>query len=200
MAIELEPGQTMALRGIRGNPARIRMGLAWTSARPPNARWWQRVLRWPLVDLDASALLFDASGELVDTVWFGRLVSKDGAVRHSGDNLTGRGEGDLESIRVDLAALPAGVVTIVFTVNSFTGQAFTRIDRASCRLVDETTGEEELGSFDLSVSGPHTAQIMAKLTRADNSWTMTAIGAAAGGRTYDALLPAVRAELGRADG
>jgi tellurium resistance protein TerZ len=147
------------------------------------------------VDLDASALLYSADRTLVDQVWFGQLVSKDGSVRHTGDNTTGWGRGDLESIRVDLSALPETITTLVFTVNSYTGQRFTRIRNAHCRLVDETYGDEELGSFNLNATGPHTAQIMAKLTRDETEWTMTAIGSPAGGATYQQILGVVAEHL-----
>ena len=66
-----------------------------------------------------------APAQLVDQVWFQQLTSRDGSVQHTGDNLTGEGEGDDESIRVDLGSVPAAVQTIVFTVNSFTGQDFS---------------------------------------------------------------------------
>jgi tellurium resistance protein TerZ len=186
VAIALTPGDTMALMGARGRPARVRMGLGWTST---NRR----------VDLDASALLYSADGTLLDQVWYGQLASEDGSVRHTGDNTTGRGEGDLESIRVDLSQLPEAVTTLVFTVNSYTGQLFSEVSGASCRLVDETYGDEELGSVNLSASGPHTAQIMAKLSREGPAWTMTAIGVPAGGRRYADLLTVVARCLGVAD-
>lgn len=183
MTIALTPGQTMALTGARGKPARVRMGLGWTSTRGR-------------VDLDASVLLYSADGTLVDQVWYGQLASTDGSVAHTGDNITGEGEGDLESIRVDLSQLPEAVSTLVFTVNSYSGQRFSVVSDAYCRLVDETYGDEELGSFNLSASGPHTAQIMAKLTRDGTAWTMTAIGRPAGGKRYDDLLTVVAGCLG----
>ncbi|MCW6005115.1 hypothetical protein K1W54_11060 [Micromonospora sp. CPCC 205371] len=62
-------------------------------------------------------------------------------------------------------------------------------------MVDETYGDEELGSFNLSASGPHTAQIMAKLSRNGSAWTMTAIGSPAGGRRYDDLFTVVAQHL-----
>jgi pimeloyl-ACP methyl ester carboxylesterase/stress response protein SCP2 len=141
-------------------------------------------------------LLYSADGTLVDQVWYRQLVSVDGSVQHTGDNTTGEGEGDLESIRVDLSQLPEAVTALVFTVNSYTLQRFSEISAASCRLVDETYGEEELGSFNLSASGPHTAQIMAKLSRAGSGWTMTAIGSPAGGRRYEDLLTVVAQYVG----
>jgi len=116
-------------------------------------------------------------------------------VQHTGDNLTGAGEGDDESVLVDLNRLPPAITQIVFTVNSFTGQDFSQIENAFCRLVDETT-DEELARYELSGSGRHNAQIMAKVSRgAGGEWTMTAIGAIASGRTFQDLLPATAAHL-----
>ena len=73
-------------------------------------------------------------------------------MQHTGDNLTGAGEGDDESIRVDLAGVPPAVATIVFTVNSFTGQDFSQIENAFCRLIDESN-EAEIARYDLTGSG-----------------------------------------------
>src|SRR3546814_13205292 len=84
--------------------------------------------------LDASCLVFDGAGNLVETVWFQKLVSSDGSIRHSGDNLTGEGDGDDETISIDLTRLPSNVETLVLTVTSFRGQTFDQeIGRASCR-------------------------------------------------------------------
>jgi tellurium resistance protein TerZ len=82
------------------------------------------------------------------------------------------------------------VRTIVFTVNSFTGQDFSQIENAFCRLIDESN-ETEVARYDLSGSGRHSAQVMAKLTREGAGWTMTAIGATASGRTFHDLVPTI---------
>lgn len=187
MAISLQKGQTVSLakRG-GGTLTRVRMGLGWDAVvkkgffRSKQAE----------IDLDATAVLYDAKGALVDQVWFQQLRSKDGSVVHTGDNRTGAGDGDDESIVVELGQLPAQVATLVFVVNSFTGQDFSQIENAFCRLVDETNGEE-LARYDLTGSGTHTAQIMAKVTRDGAGWSMTAIGAIATGRTFRDLLPAI---------
>ena len=102
--------------------------------------------------------------------------------------------GDDESVIVDLSRVPSTVKTLVFTVNSFTGQDFSQIENAYCRLVDETN-EVEIAKFSLTGSGRHTAQLMAKVTREGQGWGMTAIGAAASGRTFRDLLPAIVAHL-----
>ncbi len=181
---------SLAKRG-GGSLTVVRMGLGWDAVR-------KRGLfgsKAQTIDLDASALLFDAGNTLVDAVWFRQLRSQDGSVQHTGDNLTGAGEGDDESIIVDLTRLSTAVTQIVFTVNSFTGQDFSQIENAFCRLVDETT-DQELARYELSGSGQHNAQIMAKVSRgAGGEWTMTAIGAIATGRTFQDLLPATVGHL-----
>jgi len=191
MSVSMVKGQKVSL-AKRGGGAltRVRMGLGWDAVK-------KRGLfgsRSQSIDLDASALLFDAQRQLVDAVWFRQLQSKDGSVQHTGDNLTGEGEGDDESIIVDLPRLSPAVTQIVFTVNSFTGQDFSQIENAFCRLVDETNGEE-LARYELTGSGRHNAQIMAKVTRDGAGWAMTAIGAIASGRTFQDLLPATVAHL-----
>jgi tellurium resistance protein TerZ len=191
MSINLSKGQTVSLtKSSGGSLTRVRMGLGWDAVK-------KRGLfgsRSQSIDLDASCLLFDGTGRLVDQVWFQQLRTADGAVQHTGDNLTGDGEGDDESIIVELTQLPAAVQTLVFVVNSFTGQNFSQIENAFCRLVDETTGGE-VARYELTGSGSHNAQIMSKVSRDGAGWSMTAIGATANGRTFHDLLPTVSGHL-----
>jgi tellurium resistance protein TerZ len=192
MSVSLSKGQTVSLEKRGGGTLRIvRMGLGWDAAKKKGLFG---KLRTQTIDLDASALLFDGTGQLVDQVWFQQLVSRDGSVQHTGDNLTGEGEGDDESIKVDLGSVPAGVQSIVFTVNSFTGQDFSQIENAFCRLIDESN-DTEIARYELTGSGTHTAQIMARVSRDGSGWSMTAIGATASGRTFHDLLPAIAGHL-----
>jgi tellurium resistance protein TerZ len=139
------------------------------------------------IDLDASCILFDASMKPVDLVWFKQLKSRDGSIRHSGDNRTGEGDGDDESIAVDLAALPPSVIHLVFTVNSFTGANFERIQNAYCRIVN-AGNKSELARFNLSEQGAHTGVVMASMTRGAAGWEFKAIGQTTRGRTADDLV------------
>ncbi|WP_242901718.1 TerD family protein [Actinomadura terrae] len=192
MSISLQKGQKVSLdKPGGGTLTRVRMGLGW-DAVAKKGRFGKSKAQ--SIDLDASCLLFDGSGNLADQVWFRQLRSKDGSVLHTGDNLTGAGEGDDEVINVDLQGVPANVVQLVFTVNSFTGQDFSQIENAFCRLVDESTGQE-IARYDLSGAGQHSAQIMAKVSRDGAGWSMTAIGATANGRTFQHLLPDVTPHL-----
>jgi tellurium resistance protein TerZ len=191
--VSLSKGQTVSLEKRGGGTlTRVRMGLGWDAMKKKGMFGREKEQS---IDLDASALLFDGSGQLVDQVWFQQLKSKDGSVLHTGDNRTGAGEGDDESIIVDLQAVPANVTQIVFVVNSFTGENFSQIENAFCRLVDSTANDTELARYELTGSGSHNSQVMAKVSRAGQAWTMTAIGAIANGRTFRDLLPTVTQHL-----
>ena len=189
MSVNLDKGQRLSLQKSGGGQlTRVVMGLGWDAS----AKGLFGRKKSVDVDLDASCLLFDARGALVDQVWFQQLRSRDGSVTHTGDNRTGVGEGDDESIIVDLTAVPAAVTTLVFTVNSFTGQDFSQVENAFCRLLDAAGPQQtEIARYELSGSGRHNAQIMAKVARDGAGWAMTAVGATASGRTVRDLVPAV---------
>jgi len=193
MGVTLTKGQQISLEKSGGRTLNVvRMGLGWQAA--PRKGFLAKLTARE-IDLDASAVLF-AGTEPIDVVFFQHLISDDGSVRHAGDNLVGgAGQGgDDESILVDLPRLPAHVDQIVFTVNSFTGQTFTEVQNAFCRLVDEGTGQE-LARYTLSGGGPYTAQVMAKVHRTGGTWHMSAIGEPANGRTFKDLIPAISTHL-----
>lgn len=174
--VSLRKRQTVSLVKT-GAPVlrRVAMGLGWDPAR-----------RGEDIDLDASVIVVDSAGHQVDAVWFMAKSAYGGAIEHSGDNLTGQGDGDDETITVDLARLPMGAHALVFTVTSFTGQPFTEVTGAYCRLLDLDAGGE-LVRFDLTDPEPGTGVIMALLRRCGATWDMTAIGDFHDGRTARAL-------------
>ena len=191
MSVSLTKGQSVSLRKDDGGTlTHVRMGLGWDAVKKKGLFG----SRSQSIDLDASAVMYDAKGGVVDQVWFRQLTSTDGSVVHSGDNRTGDGDGDDESVTVHLDRLPVEVTQIVFLVNSFTGQNFSQIENAFCRLVDETNGQE-IARYELTGSGTHTAQVMAKVGRDGSGWSMTAIGSIANGRTFKDLLPAIAPTL-----
>ncbi|OHV37894.1 TerD family protein [Pseudofrankia sp. EUN1h] len=184
--VSLRKGEAVSLVKTGAPPlTRVRMALGWDPAMQGRS-----------IDLDASCILYDARGKDTDKVWFMSKKGAKGAVRHSGDNLTGQGEGDDEVIFVDLGALPPTVTTLVFTVNSFQGQPFTEVRRAYCRLVDDLTNQE-LVRFDLSESKPATGLVMCKVQRVPNTpvWAMTAIGEFHDGKTVRAMVEPSRRYL-----
>lgn len=192
--VSLQKGQTVRLEKSGGGAlTKVSMGLGW-DVRKPTGFFAKLSGGGGDIDLDASCLMFDGSRRLVDQVWFRQLASNDGSIVHSGDNLTGAGDGDDESIDVDLTRLPASVQTLVFTVNSFRGDTFDRIENAYCRVLDAAT-DRELVRYDLSGSGSHTGQVMARLSRANGGWEFTAIGSRTSGRTFHDMMPQIQSAL-----
>jgi len=188
MAISLVKGQKISLvKEGDASLTKVVMGLGWDAKKVQT--WWGGK-REQAIDLDASCILFEQSQRMVDAIWFRQLQSKDGSIIHTGDNRTGAGEGDDEQIIVDLMQIPPNVVSMVFVVNSFSGENFSQIENAFCRLVDQRT-DREIARYDLSCQGQHTAQIMVKVYRHGGEWKMHAIGENASGRTFQDLLPVI---------
>ena len=189
MSVSLQKNASVSLTKEAGDSlTKITLGVGWDVAK---AGGFMGLLGGGggSIDLDASCIAMNATKRVVDTVWFGQLMSKDGSIRHSGDNLTGEGDGDDESITIDLTRLPLEIETLVLTVNSFRGQTFDKVKNAFGRVVDGRT-KRELARFDISDAGPHTGFILASLTRSGGAWTFKAIGERASGRTVHDLASA----------
>ncbi len=199
MAINLEKGQKISLEKESGKTlTKVVMGLGWDAKQAEKKGGLLGGLFGGgssdnSIDLDASCIMF-AGDRPVDAIFFGQLKSKDGSVIHSGDNRTGKGDGDDEQIVVDLISVPESVTALVFTVNSFTGQTFDAVENAYCRLLDGSN-QNEIARYTLTSQGAHTAQIMAKLYRHNGEWKMHAIGENASGRTINDLFQPIGAFL-----
>ncbi|MEV8208133.1 TerD family protein [Streptomyces sp. NPDC079189] len=182
--VNLQKNQTVSLvKGGRPLLSQVKMGLGWEPA-----------FRGKDIDLDASVIAYGPNRNHLDSCYFGKLSILNGAIKHSGDNLTGEGAGDDEVIVVDLGRIPPEATGLVFTVNSFTGQKFTEVAKAYCRLIDATSGEE-LVRFDLTGAEPQTGVMMAKLIKQfSGEWEMTAIGDFVKSRTVRGMVkPAAQA-------
>ena len=134
-------------------------------------------------DLDASAFLLGTDGKVTsdaDLVFYGNLKHSSGAVLHTGDNLTGAGDGDDEQIKVDLSKIPGNIDKVAFTVTIYEAdsrrQNFGQVSNAFIRIVDEASGKEliryDLGE-DFSVE---TAVVVGELYRHAGEWKFNAIG------------------------
>lgn len=151
----------------------VGMGLGWDPAHGAS------------IDLDASCVMFKSDRSFHSAVYFADRRSADGAVNHSGDNLTGAGDGDDEMIAVHLDLVAEDIHYLVFIVNSFRGHTFDKVKSAYCRLIDDAKGHPaEAARFTITDSGRKTGMIMACLARQNGGWTMHAIGELVEGRTY----------------
>lgn len=193
MAVNLEKGQKISLaKEAGGTLDSVVMGLGWDAAKKKGLFGFGGGSQ--SIDLDASCFLFDNNNNLRELVYFGNLRSGDGSVQHSGDNRTGEGDGDDEQIAVALNRLPADIKSLVFTVSNYTGQDFSQVENAYCRLIDGNTGRE-IARYNLSAQGGHTAQIMAKVYRHNGEWKMHAIGENSHGSTPDLIVPRILPHL-----
>ena len=174
MAINLVKGQKTNLTKDNPNLSKILVGLGWDVKKYDGGYDF---------DLDASAFLVGANGKVAndaDFIFYHNLKHSSGAVEHTGDNLTGAGEGDDEVIRVDLKKLPANVERVAFTVTIYDAdvrrQNFGQVSNAFIHITDEITGREliryDLGE-DFSVE---TAIVVGEIYRHSGGWKFNAIG------------------------
>ena len=176
-SVSLVKGQKISLEKQAGVPlTKVIMGLGW-DVREDDCD----------IDLDASCVMFDESKKELDAVYFGQLKSKDGSIKHTGDNLTGEGEGDDERIIVDLSKVPGNVKHLVFVVTSYQGDTFDEVNNAFCRLVNQAN-HKEIARYDISCLTSHTALIVAKLYRENSEWKMQALGVNCDGEVYDEIV------------
>jgi tellurium resistance protein TerZ len=146
------------------------------------------------VDLDVSAVLVDHNGVDLEAVFFGRLESEEHGIQHTGDNLTGEGDGDDEQILVNLDRIGDSVRQIYFVVNIYTPQkTFNQVAEPFCRILDNSSGSE-LCRYSLRDAGSESGLIIAKIAReAGDRWGFHALGLPCRGRTYKDSLTQLRA-------
>lgn len=196
MPISLAKGQKISLAKEAGSASlsKVVMGVGWDMAQTKKGGLFGGIFGGSSgsdsIDLDASCIMFNDQKQLVDVVFFGQLSSKDGSIRHTGDNLTGEGDGDDEQIIVELNRIPGEVKTLVFTVSSFRGQTFDQVANAFCRIVNGANNQE-IAKYTLTSQGSHTAQIMAKLYQHNGEWKMAALGENCMGRTFQDMMPTI---------
>lgn len=173
MSVSLTKGGNVSLTKIAPSLTAVSVGLGWDIRTTTGADF----------DLDASALVCGENGKVVDNghfVYFNNLRSPDGSVEHTGDNLTGEGDGDDETLNVNLANMPSSVSKVVFPVSIYDAdahqQSFGQVVNAYIRVVDVATGNE-LARYDLSEdASTETAMVFGELYRNNAEWKFRAIG------------------------
>mgnify|MGYP000875174726 FL=1 len=180
--VSLTKNQTVSLSKQSSALSQLQFGLGWDPIKKKGL-FGGLFSGSDSIDLDAGCVLMDSTGNTIDTIWFRKLTSSCGSVVHSGDNLTGEGDGDDEVITVNLTRLPSNVEYLAFTVNSFRGQTFNDVENAFCRVVDQSG--KELARYKLTEQGSHTGIVISSLRRNGGNWDFTAHGHACRGRTID---------------
>ena len=173
MSVSLSKGGNVSLTKEAPGLTAVAVGLGWDVRTTTGADF----------DLDASALMLANTGKIISDahfIFFNNLTSPDGSVQHTGDNLTGEGEGDDEVIKVDLANTPPTIESIFFPVSIHMAderaQTFGQVSNAFIRVVNQADGQE-LARYDLSEdASTETAMVFGELYRNGAEWKFRAIG------------------------
>jgi tellurium resistance protein TerD len=173
MSVSLSKGGNVSLSKEAPGLTAVAVGLGWDVRTTSGADF----------DLDASALMLANTGKILSDshfIFFNNLTSPDGSVQHTGDNLTGEGEGDDEVINVNLASVPPEVDKIVVAVSIYDaesrGQSFGQVRNAFIRVVNQANGQE-IARYDLSEdASTETAMIFGEVYRNANEWKFRAVG------------------------
>jgi tellurium resistance protein TerD len=173
MPVSLQKGGNVSLSkeapGLQG----VRVGLGWDT----------RLTDGSAFDLDASVFILDASGKVrsdADFIFYNNKSGAGGAVTHMGDNLTGEGDGDDETVAVKLVSLPADVTKLAFAVTIHDAdnrrQNFGMVTNAFIRVVNDGNNTE-IARYDLSEdASTETAMVFGELYRHNDEWKFKAIG------------------------
>jgi tellurium resistance protein TerD len=173
MSVSLSKGGNVSLTKEAPGLQAVLVGLGWDARTTTGADF----------DLDASALVVGQNGKILSDahfVFFNNLTSPDGSVEHTGDNLTGAGEGDDEAIKVNLVAVPQEADKIVVTVSIYDAEArqqsFGQVRNAFIRVVNQAD-DKEITRYDLSEdASTETAMVFGELYRSGTDWKFRAVG------------------------
>ena len=173
MAISLQKGGNVNLSKEAPNLTKVIVGLGWDPRSTDGAAF----------DLDGSAFLLKSDAKVradTDFIFYNNLKSADGSVVHNGDNTTGQGEGDDETVTVDLPRVAPDNDKISFCVTIHEAesrrQSFGMVGKAFIRCMN-ANGNAELARYDLSEdSSTETAMIFGELYRAGGDWKFRAVG------------------------
>lgn len=173
MSVSLSKGGNVSLEKVAPGMVKMEIGLGWDSRATDGVDF----------DLDASAFLLGDNNKVVDDksfIFYNNMKSVCQSIEHTGDNTTGEGDGDDESIKVDLSKVPANVnkLAIAVTIHDAESRAqnFGQVSNAFIRIVDEATGTEA-ARYDLSEDySTETAMIFGEVYRHNGAWKFKAIG------------------------
>jgi len=173
MSISIAKGGNVSLSKEAPGLTKILIGLGWDARATDGADF----------DLDASAFLLAESGKVrsdSDFIFYNQLKSADGSVEHTGDNLTGEGEGDDEAIKVDLSRVPAEIqrVAVAVTIHDADNrkQNFGMVQNAFIRVVNDSDNKE-IARYDLSEDySTETALVFGEVYRHGAEWKFRAVG------------------------
>ncbi|EOR96478.1 Tellurium resistance protein [Arcticibacter svalbardensis MN12-7] len=184
MAINLQKGQRINLEKSNGSKLQsVCVGINWGAIEKKGMFGFGKTKE--AVDLDASCALYNENKQLTEVVYFGSLSSKDGSIKHSGDDLTGDMGGDdgldNEVITVDFSRLNPSVTYVAFVLNSFKGQDFGTIPFASIRIYEGIPKRvnEVFAKYDIANGSDfagHVSMVLGVFYKKNGEWKFNALG------------------------
>ena len=191
MSVSLKKGQKVSLTKDNDGLDKVIIGLGWDAAERKKSGLFSAKPK--PIDCDASVIALQG-GKLLenkDIIYFGNLKHHSGSIIHTGDNLTGDGDGDDEQVIVELSKIPENYDKIVFIVNIYEAtkrnQHFGMINNAYIRIIDSRTNTE-MFKYNLTDDYSNmTSMIFGEIYRHNDEWKFNPIGQG----TTDDGLPAV---------
>jgi stress response protein SCP2 len=163
----------------------LQVGAGWITSQGKKVMGFRRAKK---VDLDLNAVALE-NGSPKRICWFNNEDAfEDGSLVTQGDNQTGQGKGDDETIVADLSKIPGNIDTIVFMVSAYKeGVTFSDVEGIDLRLYNGANGNK-LGNFMVDISSTHNTIVACKAVRNGNTWDITVINETGNARTRDAML------------
>ncbi len=193
MAREIKTGQKIYLKDVaKGDVPILVIGLGWDNTQKSGLI--NKLLKKEYeVDLDLSCVVYDDEDMRMDTVWYAQLTSKDGAIKHSGDDTIGVEGGDDETMAIDLYKLVPEAKTLFFALSSFSGNRLKRVKNCYMNICDGRSGDILI---QYNQGGDNsTAKVMLRLKREDDGWSIKALGLGCQGKNIEDIYPIMRREV-----
>lgn len=189
MSIQLDKGDKAPLVTEAGKvPDRIMAGVGWTAGGGGSKGRFGAFKRDRGVDLDLSVIGRDRKGDAIGGAFYDNLTAFGGALQHTGDNRTGKGDGWDETVEIDLSKMPGSVDSVCIYLSSFKGADFSKIVEAKCGLYAvEGRTEEEITELYLPIEGTSTACFIARIFRSNDAWELQHVQKLGTARTWQEM-------------
>ncbi len=194
MAVIFKKDQDKSLNDLGGCSPILVFAIGWEN-KPMDGLVNKLLKKRHEADFDLSCVVYDNNNDRIDCVWYAQLNSKDGAIRHKGDDTVGWEGGDDETVLIDLNQLNDEAKTLFFVISSFSGDSFSNAEDTYWRLFDGAS-KRELGRYTISPRDKTSAKIVMRMQKTEsegiNEWRVKAIDEAATGQNIQEIFPEIR--------